>query len=140
MNKNSLFIAIVSSFLLIPSSNAASTDELSSNLMIEQSIVNSEVIKFKNDEKLYPEASDFKIIHSVTMSNERGERWATLTISNQATGRRILKNHHIMAVFANGKRRFPIIDENTFESNETLSLSVYFGKSKFPILKLLTRE
>ncbi len=115
-------------------------NKLSDSLILEQSIVNADVIQFKNDEKLYPESSSFKIVHSVTMSNERGERWATITLQNQAAGRRILKREHIMAVFANGIRKFPTLEEYTLESNEIQSISMYFGKNKFPILKLFTRE
>lgn len=119
---------------------ASERNELSDSLMLEQSIVNADVIQFKNDEKLYPEVSSFKIIQSVTMSNERGERWATITLQNQAAGRRILKSEHIMAVFANGKRKYPTLDEYTLESGETQSISMFFGKNKFPILKLFTRD
>ncbi len=114
--------------------------ETSENLMIDHTVPNSQSIEFPNDEKHFPEKSDFKIIHSIQMSNENGERWATLTLSNTSSGRRIFKPDHILATFANGDYRHPHTGEQPFEANETITLTLYFGKNKFPLIKVATRN
>ena len=93
---------------------ASANDQLSENLMVDQSIVNSQVIQFRNDDRIYPEKSQFEIIHALTMSNEQGERWATITLQNMAGGRRILESNHLLALFADGKRVFPRMEDEVF--------------------------
>ncbi|WP_196140794.1 hypothetical protein [Aliikangiella sp. G2MR2-5] len=138
--KTLLIVLVLFLFLLFLSMHAKASDSLSESLMIDQTIVNSELIQFRNDNKVYPEKSQFKVIHALTMSNEQGERWATVTIKNMAGGRRIFEANHLLALFANGKRIFPDMQEELFDSKETRSVTVYFGNSRFPILSIVTRE
>ncbi|MCW8877542.1 MAG: hypothetical protein OQK51_10840 [Kangiellaceae bacterium] len=125
---------------VIQTSSASANDQLSENLMVDQTIVNSQIIQFRNDDKVYPEKSQFEIIHALTMSNEQGERWATITFQNKAGGRRILESDHLLALFADGKRVFPRMEDEIFERKEIRSITVPFGNSKFPILTLVTRD
>ncbi|WP_444994018.1 hypothetical protein [Aliikangiella sp. IMCC44359] len=114
--------------------------ELSATLTPDKTITGSELIAFPNDDKIRPDKSDFSIIHSVIMSNDKGERWATITIENQSVGRRLLNGRHLMALFADGKRLFPQSVDYDFKSREIMSITVYFGKSKYPILHISTRN
>ena len=115
-------------------------ESLSENLRVDQTVLNSQVIEFPNPNNIRPEVSDFSVLHTVTMSDETGERWATVTLTNQAKGRRIIKSEHVMALFADGTRINPISVEKVFKANETNSLTIYFGNSRFPILKVYTRS
>jgi len=117
--------------------NAANAN--SDYLMLDTHVINTEIINFPNDNEIYPDKSDFKIIHLVTMSNELGDRYATVTLKNLSTGRRIFKQNHIMALFADGSRLSPAIAEAVVDGKESVSITLYFGEHKFPILTLYTR-
>jgi len=116
------------------------TEEQSENLILDQSIPLTEIIRFPNDDRILPDKSDFEIIHAITMSNEKGERWATLTVENKSSGRRTINEEHVMGLFADGTRRFPERFDYTFDRREVSSITVRFGCSKFPILELTTRS
>jgi len=74
------------------------------------------------------------------MSNLKGERWATITVTNQAHGRRTLNQDQVLALFADGTRHFPLNFTQEFKAQQTVSLLVNFGVNKFPILKIMTRN
>lgn len=95
---------------------------------------------FPNEDKIYPTQSDFVIQNVITMSNDAGERWATVTLRNKASGQRILKSNQLLALFANGERVYPVFQEQSFSAKETITMTVYFGENDFPILSLYTRH
>ncbi|MET1253911.1 hypothetical protein [Aliikangiella maris] len=128
---------IILTGLIITNVNAR---EQSETLFIDKSIQGSELFQFPNDDKSYPDQSDFIILHSLFMSNEVGERWATLTIKNNAAGRRMLTRKHLMALFANGARRHPIMNEQDFKAQEVISVTISFGLNKYPILQIISRQ
>lgn len=115
------------------------TQGQSENLILDQNIPSTEIINFPNDERIQPDRSGFEILHAITMSNEQGERWATLTIKNNSFGRRTINREHVLALFADGSRKFPLSIDYSFDGKEVASITVTFGCSKFPILKLSTR-
>ncbi len=73
------------------------------------------------------------------MSNELGERWAVITLKNSSSGSRVLEHGHLMAIFANGKRKSPRKFKLNFKGDETQSITVSFGESKFPVLSVYSR-
>ncbi|WDD97188.1 hypothetical protein [Thalassomonas actiniarum] len=109
-------------------------------LTVDRSLSNQLHLSFPNDRDIKPKESDFKIINYVLMSNERGERWSVITLTNTSSGNRMLEQHHLMALFADGKRRSPLEYKLHFEGNETQSITVSFGESKFPILSLYSSQ
>jgi hypothetical protein len=72
------------------------------------------------------------------MSNDLGERWAVITLTNTSSGSRILEHEHLMALFADGKRKSSLAFKVSFEGQETQSVTVSFGENKFPILSIST--
>jgi hypothetical protein len=109
-------------------------------LVPDEAIIGGELINFANDEKIFADRSDFTIVHSVHMSNIEGERWATITVANTASGKRILSNQHLLALFADGSRRYPLHFSEEFKARETKSLLIRFETDRFPILKIMTRQ
>ena len=110
--------------------------ELSPNdtLIFEQSPSINSPIRFKQDSPLVPDANDFELMHWQFMSNRNGERWAMVTIKNNAAGQRLLAHKDIVATFANGEQSFPVIEiREAFQSKETRTFSIYFGERRFPI-------
>jgi len=105
-------------------------------LTVDRVITHNLELAFDNEKNIQPKASEFELLNYIVMSNELGERWAVVTIKNNASGNRILVNQHIMALFANGERAYPSSLKTTFEENETKSLTVLFGENKFPILSI----
>ena len=83
-----------------------------------------------------PKKGDFEIVNYVLMSNEIGERWSVITLTNLATGNRTLDQEHLLGLFADGSRINPLKYKLNFEGKETQSITVSFGDHKFPILNI----
>jgi hypothetical protein len=96
-------------------------------------------LNFEDARRLAPEEGDFAIIGYVPMSNEVGERWALVTIKNTAEGARLLKNEHVVATFADGVDTYARNLDQRLEGGAVFSQAVYFGASKFPIVRLKVR-
>ena len=109
-------------------------------LTVDEPVSDATKLEFSDDNKLDPKIGDFEIISSLIMSSSSGERWATVTIKNSTSHQRILDGDHIVAIFANGDRRNPVSLKQSFSELEEITLTLNFGKHKFPILRLLTRD
>ena len=112
--------------------NADETEVLTVDRIVSKNLA----LAFPNDKNLKAKSSHFELVNYVLMSNEMGERWAVLTLTNTSTGNRMLEQDHLMALFANGERKYPLEFKLNFESSETQSITVSFGESKFPILSI----
>jgi len=108
-------------------------------LTVDRVVSKNLELAFPNDKNLQANPSDFALVNYVIMSNELGERWAVLTLTNTAAGNRTLEHVDIMALFADGERKNPHELKLNFEGRETQSITVSFGESKFPILSLSVR-
>ncbi|AKE52315.1 hypothetical protein [Kangiella geojedonensis] len=109
-------------------------------LTIDKSVNQDLEFQFPNDNNIYPEVSDFEVVNYVTMSNEYGERKVTITLHNSSTGNRIFVSDQVMALYANGKRVTPYEEKVSFKGKETQTLTLTFNSSKYPILKVYTRN
>ncbi|GAA3921499.1 hypothetical protein [Litoribacillus peritrichatus] len=118
--------------LLMPLHTFAADEALS----IDRSINPDLHISFPNDDNIEPTSSDFIIENYVLMSNETGERWAVLTLKNEAAGNRIFTQDYVLALFADGQRKKPLKHNQRFKSKEIKSILLSFGESKFPILEI----
>lgn len=127
----------VSILLLVASFGLAAKNDV---LSLDRVDVSQVKFAFENDANVYPDESEFAIDHFVLMSNDNGERWGILTITNQSSGRRELQAKHIMALFADGSRYSPVNFKQPFNGNETQSITLNFGENKFPILSVYTRN
>ncbi|MGJ8680007.1 hypothetical protein [Paraglaciecola sp.] len=105
-------------------------------LNVDRSVSKHIEFSFPNNKGIRPKHSDFELINYVIMSNDLGERWAVLTLTNTSSGNRVLEQDHIMATFANGVRKSPLEFKLNFGGNEIQSITVSFGESKFPILSI----
>ena len=111
-------------------------DALTVDRVVDQNIE----FNFPNDNNIYPEVSDFKILNYVVMSNEYVERQVTVTLENSSSGNRIFVSDQIMALFANGKRVSPFEEKISFKGGETQTITLNFRNSKYPILRVYTRN
>jgi hypothetical protein len=107
-------------------------------LNVDRVISNNIELAFPNDKGIKAKSSEFKLVNYVTMSNDLGERWAVLTITNTSSGNRMLEQDHLLGLFADGERKAPLELKLSFEGHETQSTTVSFGESKFPILSIST--
>ena len=119
-------------FFIAFASNAKETEVLT----VDRVVSNNIILSFPNDKNLKAKPSDFKLVNYVIMSNDIGERWAVLTLTNTSSGNRVLEQDHLLALFADGTRKMPLEIKLNFEGRETQSLTVSFGESKFPILSI----
>ncbi len=126
-----MFKFIVAVLIIFSSVIQANESEV---LSVDRSVSRNIKLSFPNDRNITPKLSDFEINNYVLMSNEEGERWAVITITNLSSGNRMLEEQHLLALFANGDRRSPLEYKLRFAGNETQSFTVSFGESKFPIL------
>ncbi|MCG7913912.1 MAG: hypothetical protein JAY71_08580 [Candidatus Thiodiazotropha weberae] len=130
------------SLLLLMLSLGTQAEEIPENevLTLDDPIPGSLYLEFTDADDLLPKIGDFKIISSLFMSNQLGERWATMTILNQSSSQRLLDRKYIVALFADGEKRHPVDIEHTFYRKEQITLIINFGKSKFPILRTEVRN
>lgn len=108
-------------------------------ISVDRVVPHSVEFAFPNERNVLPELSDFQVKNFVLMSNENGERFAVVTIQNLANGSRTLNHKHLMAQVSNGERIRPLAFEQMFKDNETLSLTIQFGESTFPLLTIYSR-
>lgn len=125
--------------LLLSMFSVAIADEHNA-LRVERVIDHDIELSFSNDAGIHPSKSDFKILNYILLSNDLGDRFATVTLKNTSSGNRIFGNKQLMGLFANGKRLSPLEREITFEGKEVLTFTVSFGRSKFPVLQVYTRN
>jgi hypothetical protein len=63
-----------------------------------------------------------------------------LSIKNLSTSQRLLDSEHIVAQFADGERRNPENIKRRFFGSEEVTMTINFGVSKFPILRVDMRN
>lgn len=107
-----------------------------STLNIDRSVSKTMDLSFSNDENIKPKEGDFSVENYVLMSNEYGERWSVITLTNLSSGNRMLDQDHLMALFADGSRHSPLEFKLYFKGRETRSITVLFGRFKFPVLTI----
>lgn len=139
MNKNVWSIWLC--FLLLPSLGvSAETYTRDEILTIDEPVSESLNLEFSDADELVAKMGEFKVLSTILMSNLSGERWATVTIKNVSSHQRLLDREHIIAIFADGEKRYPVQAEHKFSGNEEVTMIISFGKSKFPILGLSVRN
>ncbi len=109
-------------------------------LMIDQTLEKETQLAFPNDNNIQPKAGDFKVMNKVPMSSESGDRWAIVTVKNPSSGSRIFESSYLIGLFADGERRPPLEHKVTVEGGETVSLTLAFGRHKFPLLDVIARD
>lgn len=107
-------------------------------LIIDRPPMDINDLAFPNERNIRPSAGDFELVSYFLLSGENGERWATITLRNTSSGQRYFRDGHLLALFANGERRPPMKLKQRFSGRETLTLNIFFGFNKFPILSLYT--
>ncbi|KXO14005.1 hypothetical protein AKG98_67 [Moritella sp. JT01] len=105
-------------------------------LTVDRSVSQDIQLSFPNDYDIDPKRGDFEIVNYVLMSNDVGERWAVITLTNLSSGNREFNNEHLIALFADGSRMSPLQYKLNFRGRETQSITVSFGEHKFPILSI----
>jgi hypothetical protein len=109
-------------------------------LMVDQSIDGQVKFAFPNDGNVQPRPGNFQVVNYVPMSSEAGERWAIVTLKNASSGSRIFESHYLIGLFADGDRREPLAYKQTLEGGEIVSVTLAFGRHKFPLLSVMARE
>ena len=92
------------------------------------------------DNPLEPDSSSFILLDASSLSSDSGERWALVSLRNDAGGQRILRDDYLVAEFANGDRRHASNLEGSFAAAEQQRKMVFFGYHRFPILRVFTQQ
>ena len=95
---------------------------------------------FDRDNPLEPDGSSFILLDASSLSSDSGERWALVSLQNDAGGQRILRDDYLVAEFANGDRRHPSNLEGSFAAGERQRKMAFFGYHRFPILRVFTQQ
>jgi hypothetical protein len=103
---------------------------------VDRAIPSSLHLAFPNDANITPKKGEFEVLNYILMSNNEGERWAVITLTNLSSGNRELNEDHLLALFADGTRLPPQPFKLSFKGNETQSVTVSFAEYKFPILNV----
>ncbi|MBD1582596.1 hypothetical protein [Pseudoalteromonas sp. S16_S37] len=108
--------------------------------MFDNSVAKLPSNAFSNEARKYPKEGDFMVHAFFPMSTEQGDRAALVTIKNISSGKRFFENTHVMALLADGQRITPLMnaDKYTLGGNETLTLTLEFGRHNYPIVSLYT--
>lgn len=129
-------VALMGLFLVLSTAVSANDDVL----MVDQSIDGQVELAFPNERNIQPRPGNFQVVNYVPMSSEDGERWAIVTLKNVSSGSRIFESHYLIGLFADGDRREPLAHKQTLEGGEVVSVTLAFGRSKFPLLSVMARE
>jgi hypothetical protein len=113
--------------------------EDSGALNVDREVSTSE-FSFPNRSGISPRISDFKVEDYVLMSNDSGERWGVITLTNLSSGHREFDSSQLVALFADGESANPLAYESNFSGRETQSITVSFGEHKFPILSIYSNN
>jgi hypothetical protein len=105
-------------------------------LTVDRAVSKSMQLSFPNDNNIKPKKGDFEIINYVLMSNEIGERWSVITLTNLSSGNREFGHDHLIGLLADGSRISPLEYNLNFKGKETQSITVSFGVHKFPMLSI----
>lgn len=133
-------IALVFISVMLFSMYASAADiQRGTVLTIDQPLVDGSELRFDVESNIEPEKSDFSVVSYTFMSSSSGERWAVLTLKNISNGHRLLNIKQVVAIFANGKRRFSLKLDGRINAKEVVTKTIFFGWSKFPILSLLVK-
>jgi hypothetical protein len=128
-----MFKYLLPVLVLIPCLTQAEAIEV---LTVDRLVSNNLQLSFPNDKNIKPKKSDFEIVNYVLMSNEAGERWSVITLTNLSSGNREFDQDHLIGLLADGSRIRPLAYKLNFEGQETQSITVSFGVHKFPILSI----
>jgi len=96
-------------------------------------------IRFEIEEDLYPTRSSFEILDFAFLSNEAGERWALAIVYNNVREPRTFTENQLIGFFASGEHRGPLKLATRIEGGKSETIMIPFGKSKMPLVKLMTR-
>lgn len=118
----------------------ATTVNASESLSIDRAGIKNLDLYFPNERNVQPDQSDFEVLNYIFMSSEEGERWVVITIRNNASGTRSINQKHLLGLLASGDRVHPEEFKQTFGASETLTLTLRFGESKFPVLEIYSRQ
>ena len=119
--------------VILSSSVLANTENV---INVDRAIPNSLHLAFPNDANITPKKGDFNVLNYILMSNNEGERWAVITLTNLSTGNRELNEDHLLALFADGTRLAPLAFTLSFKGNETQSVTVSFAEYKLSLIHI----
>ena len=68
--------------VILSSSVLANTENV---INVDRAIPNSLHLAFPNDANITPKKGDFNVLNYILMSNNEGERWAVITLTNNST-------------------------------------------------------
>lgn len=114
--------------------------EESDVLTVDRVVSKNSEFSFPDSDRVSPRESDFEVDNYVLMSNDVGERWAVITLTNLSSGNREFDSNQLMALFADGTTSNPLAYELNFRGRETQSITVSFGVHKFPILNIYSNN
>lgn len=129
--------SIVFTLLVFPSLLLAEDADVDKVLRFEQTPFKGQTLHCENEGRIEPKESDFTLLDYSIMSSNEGERFALVTLKNESSGHRIFNRKHVVAVFGDCSRAYPVSAMGKLAGGETLTLRVYIGSSRFPILQLL---
>lgn len=131
------FTGLCLTIFAAPSFAADRTDK---TLTFEPTPFKNSELFCENDNDIFPAKNEFELINYSIMSSEEGERFGFITLRNTSSGQRIFTQDQLLAILGDCSRKPPQPIEKKFAGNETISLQVNFGLSRFPILKLITER
>jgi len=132
-------ILFLSTFILAVASRGHEESEPSEALFFDKPVAKEMAIRFEIEEDLYPTRSSFEILDFAFLSNEAGERWTLAIVYNNVREPRTFTENQLIGFFASGEHRGPLKLATRIEGGKSETIMIPFGKSKMPLVKLMTR-
>jgi len=126
---------------LVCSSSVYADDRNSNNIYSFDTAYASDEYRnfpFVDEKDIEPRRSDFAIVNQRFLSSPNGGRLAVVTLENLTNGARGFSEKYIVAVFANGDKRFARDVSFQVSGGESVNYTFNFGTYSLPILYVYT--
>ncbi len=141
--KKQLILSLLISLVLLPFKPALAVNVKCPNyytgLVFDKNLPSTEQFEFIDEQPELPESSDFLITSYYPMSNACGERWVLVTLQNTSPGTSSISNDGLVVLLSDGNKRAAQNFKIRVAGKTSVTKTVYFGKSEFPIIKVMTR-
>ncbi|WP_105188846.1 hypothetical protein [Pseudoalteromonas sp. T1lg48] len=124
---------------LLMASTYGQTEDADKTLRLDNTPFKNSEIYCENDKELHPFQNEFELLDYYSMSSDEGERQVIVTVENSSSGGRSLNHTHFVAILGNCEHINPMKFERKFNGKEIVTLTLNFGFSKFPILKVINQ-
>lgn len=127
-------------FVFLSAAAQASEQSDDEILRFEPSPFQNTELNCQRDKDVVPRRSDLVLDHYALLAADNGERVATITVTNGASGQRMFNQEHLVAIMADCSSIYPQSFELTLAAGQQETFQIYFGRRAQPVLQLISNS